>query len=63
MAKKYPRVLVLYEDKLLCCKLDEMDMCTYKWLKKARRSRPRAAATRAARAARGAALRLPRERS
>ena len=37
MAKKYPRVLVLHEDKLLCCKLDEMDLCTYKWLKKARR--------------------------
>lgn len=44
MAKKYPRVLVLYEDKLLCCKLDDMEICTYKWLKKARRPRapPRA---------------------
>lgn len=41
MAKKYPRVLVLYEDKLLCCKLDDMDLCTYKWLKKARAA-PRA---------------------
>ena len=56
MAKKYPRVLVLHEDKLLCCKLDDMDLCTYKWLKKARRPLPYAAAAWNARAARKAAL-------
>jgi hypothetical protein len=36
MAKKYPRVLLLHEDQLLCCKLDEMEYCSYKWNKKAR---------------------------
>ena len=56
MAKKYPRVLVLHEDKLLCCKLDEMDLCTYKWLKKARRPLQYAAAARAACAAGEGAL-------
>ena len=60
MAKKYPRVLVLHEDKLLCCKLDEMDLCTYKWLKKARRPQQYATAPRAACAPGGAALRLRR---
>lgn len=49
MAKKYPRVLVLHEDKLLCCKLDEMELCHYKWLKKARLHR-RAAGRRLQRA-------------
>ena len=56
MAKKYPRVLVLYEDKLLCCKLDEMEVCTYKWLKKARGPLPYAATARDACAAGKAAL-------
>ena len=60
MAKKYPRVLVLHEDKLLCCKLDEMDLCTYKWLKKARNPLQYAAAARAACATGEAALTLRR---
>ena len=33
MAKKYPRVLLLQQDRLLCCKLDELELCTYKWIK------------------------------
>ena len=35
-AKKYPRVLLIQGDRLLCCKHDDMDLCTYKWMKKAR---------------------------
>ena len=36
MAKKYPRVLLVQGDSLLCCKLDDMELCTYKWIKKVR---------------------------
>jgi hypothetical protein len=45
MAKKYPRVLLLHDDSLLCCKLDEMENCSYKWNKKARTGGCRRAAT------------------
>ncbi len=36
VAKRYPRVLVLVGDALLCCKIDDLELCSYKWLKKAR---------------------------
>jgi len=36
MAKKYPRAVCLVSDRpyLLCVKLEDMDLCSYKWLKK-----------------------------
>ena len=34
VSKKYPRAVLVHKDRLLCCKCDEMELCTYKWLKK-----------------------------
>jgi len=34
MTKKYPRVVLVHEDRLLCCKLDSSDLCTFKWMKR-----------------------------
>ena len=36
VSKRYPRALVILSDRLLCLKLDDMEMTSYKWLKKAR---------------------------
>ena len=34
VSKKYPRAVLVHKDRLLCCKVDEVDLCTYKWMKK-----------------------------
>lgn len=34
MAKSYPRALLLHGDSLMCCKVDGMDLCVFKWDKR-----------------------------
>ena len=34
LAKSYPRALLLHGDSLMCCKVDGMELCVFKWDKK-----------------------------
>lgn len=31
ISKKYPRAVLVHKDRVLCCKMDDMELCTYKW--------------------------------